>query len=297
VAAAAVAIVVVLGSGAGTAVHPPVASGGGSVGSAAQTPRLSLAAQVLGDASLAVAKGTATRPAADQWFHTKFVQVGALPGDNQSNENWNRFDGTEDAYFVNGHLYVHQDPNETAAGTPLERYDSNATPMNAYDALASLPTEPTALLAAIDKRVAVVGPQIGSITGMFQPLGPNKAPLPRTRAELEFDYLSQLLWNAAPGQPPAAEAAVYRAMATIPAVTGEKGITDAAGRPAIGLSANGGVTELLLNPQTYQVVGMRAISPGPGSANGVKGSMPPKGTVVISMAWAQVTAVSGPGRR
>jgi hypothetical protein len=95
---------------------------------------------------------------------------------------------------------------------------------------------------------------------------------------------------------------VFRAMAAIPGVSSQRGITDVVGQPAIGLSASGGKSQLLLDPQTYQVIGVRAfsagqkVSPRAGGRKAAKLHWPPKGTLVISMAWAQVTMVSGPGR-
>jgi len=58
-------------------------------------------------------------------------------------------------------------------------------------------------------------------------------------------------------------------------------------------------TQLLLDPQTYQVIGMRAASTGTDPVRPIAGKgrtvpWPPKGTIIESMAWAQVTMVSGP---
>jgi hypothetical protein len=78
--------------------------------------------------------------------------------------------------------------------------------------------------------------------------------------------------------------------------------TDVAGQPAIGLSASGKL-QLLLDPKTYQVIGARAFSEGQKmsqcAAAGPKAAKlhwPPKGALFISIAWAQVTIVSRPGR-
>jgi hypothetical protein len=214
----------------------------------------------------------------------------------QSNENWETFDGGRTAYFQNGQLIVHRTLAAFGGGGPtrLGEYNANATPQTAYNALASLPSKPRALLAVIARQVAKVGPSVapGSVVSLYAPKG---------RDELEFDYLAQLLWNSATGEPPAAEAAVFRALAAIPGVSSQRGITDVVGRPAIGLSDNGGKTQLLLDPQIYQVIGMRAASTGTDpvrtmAGKGRKVSWPPKGTIIESMAWAQVTMVSGPGR-
>ena len=227
-----------------------------------------------------------------QWFYIKFV--GHDYGQPiQSNENWETFDGRRTAYFQNGQLIVHKTLGIFAGGgpAPLGEYNANATPPTAYNALASLPSNPRALLAVIARQVAKVGPSLapGSVVSLYAPKG---------RGELEFDYLAQLLWNSATGEPPAAEAAVFRAVAAIPGVSSQQGITDVVGRPAIGLSDNGGKTQLLLDPRTYQVIGMRAASTGTNpvraaAGNGSKAPWPPKGTIIELMAWAQVTMSAG----
>jgi hypothetical protein len=289
-AAAAVAVAVVVASGA---------SSGPATRSAAVKPpaiRLTLTAQLLSTAAATVAKHPAVRPGPHQWFYTKLVGHDyGQPA--QSNENWETFDGRRTAYFQNGQLIVHKTLGAFGGGgpTPLGEYNANATPQTAYNALASLPSNPRALLTVIAKQVAKVGPSAASesVVSLYAPKG---------RDEHEFDYLAQLLWTSATGEPPAAEAAVFRALAAIPGVSSQQGITDVIGRPAIGLSDNGGKTQLLLDPRTYQVIGMRAASTGTdpvraAAGNGSKVPWPPKGTIIESMAWAQVTMVSGPGRR
>lgn len=256
--------------------------------------RLTLTAQLLSTAAATVANHPAVRPGPHQWFYTKFVGHD-FGQPTQSSENWETFDGRQTAYFQNGHLIVHKTRGAFGGGpTPLDKYNANATPQTAYNALASLPSNPKAMLAVIARQVAEVGPGVvsGSVVSLYAP---------KSRDELEFDYLAQLLWNAATGEPPAAEAAVFRALAAIPGLSSQQGITDVIGRPAIGLSDNGGKTQLLLDPQTYQVIGMRAASTGTNpvrtiAGKGPKVPWPPKGTIIESMAWAAVTIVSGPGR-
>lgn len=284
-AASAVAVAVASGALSGPATRSP----------AVKPPAIRLTVQLLSTAAATVAKHPAVRPGPHQWFYTKFV--GHDYGQpNQSNENWETFDGRRTAYFQNGHLIVHKTRGVFGGGgpTPLGKYNANATPQTAYNALASLPSNPKALLAVIARQVAKVGPGVasGSVVSLYAP---------KSRDELEFDYLAQLLWNSATGEPPAAEAAVFRALAAIPGVSSQQGITDVIGRPAIGLSDNGGKAQLLLDPQTYQVIGMRAASTGTDPVRTIAGKgrkvpWPPKGTIIESMAWAQVTMVSGPGR-
>jgi hypothetical protein len=54
---------------------------------------------------------------------------------------------------------------------------------------------------------------------------------PTAPSAAAFDYLVELLWNAADGQPPAAQASVYLAMADMPGMSAQRSITDAAGSP------------------------------------------------------------------
>ena len=84
-------------------------------------------------------------------------------------------------------------------------------------------------------------------------------------------------------------------MAGIPDVTVTRGLTNAVGRAGIGVSANGGVSWLLLDPQTYQVIGLgeKALSR---ESVMVKGS-PITFSGTISMAWADVAIVTAPGQR
>ena len=296
------AVLLVTAVAAASAVAAAVASGafsGPATRSAAVKPpaiRLTLTAQLLTTAAATVAEHPAVRPGLHQWFYTKFV-AHDYGQPTQSNKNWETFNGRQTAYFQNGQLIVHKTLGVFAGGgpTPVGEYNANATPQTAYNALASLPSNPKALLAVIARQVAKVGPSAasGSAVSLYAPKGSD---------ELEFDYLAQLLWNSATGEPPAAEAAVFRALAAIPGVSSQQGITDVVGRPAIGRSDNGGKTQLLLDPRTYQVIGMRAASTGtdPVRTIGGKGRKvpwPPKGTIIESMAWAQVTMVSGPGRR
>ena len=257
--------------------------------------RLTLTTRLLSSAAATVSRRPAARPAPGQWFYSKFVAYD-YGQPIQSNENWETFNGRRTAYFQNGQLIVHTAPRVAVGDhrTPLGEYNANATPQTAYNALASLPSDPKALLAVIARQVAKVG-QAGAVSGI-------SLYVPKGHDELMFSYLAQLLWNSAPGEPPAAEAAVYRAMMLIRGVSSQQNITDVVGRPAIGLSDDGGKTQLLLDPNTYQVIGARSASTGADPlrlASGKRPKMhwPPKGTIVESMAWVRVTMVSGPGRR
>jgi hypothetical protein len=108
-------------------------------------------------------------------------------------------------------------------------------------------------------------------------------------------------------------------MAAIPGVTVQQGITDVAGNPAIGVSDDGGYDQLLLDPVSYQVTGLRQLSTGIGPKVAAPSPQvlakfpkaeqqkilrklktpagPPKGTITLSLAYAKVSEVSGPGVR
>ena len=104
------------------------------------------------------------------------------------------------------------------------------------------------------------------------------------------------MWNAAQAAPASAEAAVFRAMATIPGVTAQPAATDAAGRPAIALSDDGDGQQLLFDPQTYEVTGLRQVGNGHYTAPGKRGTLP-AGTIADSVAFLSVALVNAPGDR
>jgi len=202
-----------------------------------------LAAKVLSVAADKVASEPVTRPPDDQWIYSKFIQTQTGQA-TQSDENWIQFDGRQSAYFQDGQLVVHDEgvtPTPTDAGG-LAAYDDSATPLTAYNALASLPSNPATILA-------MVGAIVGTTPRDWENWASGSAVselAPTSQGQAEFDYLAQLLWNACAAAPPAAQASVYRAMADIPGVTVRTGLTNAVGRTAIGVSANGGLSWLLL---------------------------------------------------
>ena len=274
-AAAAVAVVAVLGGTATPAHLRPTATP--SRPRPAATGRVSLAAQVLTVAARTVTAEPSTRPGDRQWIYSRFVQTQTGTA-TQSDENWIRFDGREQAYYLNGQLIVHE---SSGSGGPL----------SSYRELAALPAAPSAILADARRVVGTTQRQWENWSS-----GSAVAELaPRTAGEAEFDYLAQLLWDAYAAAPPAALAHVYQAMADIPGVTVTRGLTNAVGRAGIGVSANGGVSWLLLDPQTYQVIGLgeKALSQ---RSIMVKGA-PITFSGTISMAWADVAIVAAPGQR
>ncbi len=293
---------IVLGGVALVAVAGGVVLTAGSRSRVAPSMHLVLAARVLNAAALSAEARPDVRPAPTQWIYTRVVQYDARHGTSTS-ENWIRFDGRQSAYFQSGQLVVHTGPAPPKLGdrTPLGAYDANTTPMSTYDALRSLPSSPKALLEVVDQVVAANPNSIALPAGSPSPA--------QSGDQLEFAFLASLLWNSYAGAPSAAEATVFKAIAAIPGVGVERGITNAIGQPAIGLSDGGWGSQLLLDPLTYQVTGIRTVSTGictaprtvaqtvAGKASVQCMSWPPKGAVVESLAWARVVPVNGPGQR
>jgi hypothetical protein len=290
-AAAVVATVALLGSG----VHPSARATARPPARPATSGRISLPVRVLAVAADKVASEPVTEPRGGQWIYTKFTQTQTGQA-SQSDENWIRFDGSQSAYFLNSQLIIHKEAAGPSA-TGLAAYDDNATPLTAYNALAALPASPAAILATVRSIVGTTPRQwenwsSGSVVSEIAPANQGQA---------EFDYLAQLLWNAYAAAPATAEADVYRAVASMPGVSVKTGLTSAVGRTAIGISASG-VSWLLLDPQTYQVIGIseKAVAADVASPSSKprKGKKPPlRFSGMISMAWADVALVRGPGVR
>ena len=291
-----------------------------------------LAAKVLRLAAAAAARNAAGQPSAGQWFYSKTVayEFGSTPR-TSVDEEWGTFDGKYTAYHVASKLVVHTDTGAiTGRGaTALDRFDATATPRTAYQALASLPSNPAALIAVISAHVAKLSPD--------QVHSPVEQYAPTSSSQVTFNYLVELMWNATDGEPPAAQANAYLAMAQLPGVTVQQGIRDAAGQLAIGVSDDGGIDQLLLDPHSYAVVGIREVSTGVSPfyvaskaqmirrlLDGLKGRQlaemkaqirlhgaqmwrnvrkqnarpwPRRGAVVESLAISELKPVSGPGRR
>jgi hypothetical protein len=341
VATAAAAVAIAVGFLVVSATRPAARhmAGAAASPSASSVSPAETAARILMTAASTVTRAPVkSEPVPGQWIYHKTVQYGrpgvVSPAGVSTGEEWVTFAGSRTAYYRGGQLIVH----DTAGGaratglSPMAAFNANATPKTAYDAIASLPTAPDALLAAVGHAIAQDG-GIANVTAG----SPVSAVAPKTKGQGEFNYLVLLLWNAAGGvgAPPAAQAAAYRAMATIPGVTTQQGITDAAGAKAIGVSADGGYDQLLLDPVTYQVTGLRQLSTGigpitlapglsPAAVNQISAKIasfrgniaardkylqelvakhqaierePPRGTLDLSLAYAAVMEVANPGAR
>jgi hypothetical protein len=194
--------------------------------------RLVSATQVLDHAaSVALATPALTvRP--HQWVYEKGIKSAGTHS--FTIVSWSRFDGQETAFVEHGKLAFYP-------GTP---HALLATPQSAAGFLASLPTNPAALLAIIYKRADAQ---------------PRDQWISKNRDVRAFSFLIAVMWNAPVGVPPEHQAAAFRALAKIPGVAVRTGRTDAAGRPAIGLALKTGHGlngTFLLDPHTYTVSGL-----------------------------------------
>ena len=260
-------------------------------GAPVRTPAsdMALAAQVLHAAAARLGAEPSLRPAPSQWIYSVAVQAGG--GGGSDVPNWMTFDGSGSAYYFHGRLIVHHDPSPPATGrTAIARFLDTATPETAYDALRALPRRAPALLATVARTVAA-HPSAVTPPGASPPAHP-------TPGQQQFEFLTTLLWNAAQASPPHAAAAAYHALATIPGVSAEH-TRDAVQRPAIALAITGGDQQLLLDPHSYRVTGLRTVSDGSWPVNPDRRDGPtyPRGTVILSLAWAHIALVPGPGRR
>jgi hypothetical protein len=261
---------------------------GAGAPAAVPTERLSLAAQVLHRAATVQAAHPPAEPAPGQWIyqHTVDQSIGEPA---QSSVNWERFDGRQTASVVGGRVVIYHEKGPGGQpGTPLEDYLADPTPETTYEFLASLPPDPQALLAQVDTAIRNAG------------YDPNGLPLfdvvpTTTTAQREFQFIAQLLWQDTQSGLVSGAGSVYEALATLPGVVAEPAVTDALGRPAIGISDDGGSFQILLSPQTYQVLGIRSVSTG-SAPHLPGGGTAPKGTVVQSFAAAD-TFVAAPGDR
>jgi hypothetical protein len=282
-----------------------------------------LAAKVLRDAAAHVAREPAVAEARPgQWIYSRTVTSGFNGRYPTADDFWVTFDGSQNAYRSSGQLIVHtSDPDPPGAGVPpWEAWNEAVSPMTACNVLASLPASPQRLLA-------VIAAHMGPISDMGSDNILIGSPAPATPAQGEFTYLAHIMWNTflGAGCPPAALAPAYRALATLPGVSVQTGITDAVGAEAIGISDDGGYSQLLLSPASYQVIGARLISTGvsplvqalrerierierlPAAQRaaalkrsetwlrGMKLPWPPKGAVVSSTALVQAAEVAAPG--
>lgn len=220
-AAALVAVVAVGGIGSGDHHRPPATE-------------LNAAQQVLTNAAWTVEGLPALDPGPTQWVYYQYAGYDPKSTDPvYRGEAWQRLDGRQDATLVGGRLVL---------GGPTAAEPEVYTPLGAWRRLAGLPTEPAEMLAAL---------------GDQPDLSPKATGTPGERA---FANAAELLWNSPLGAPPPVQAALYRALATLPGIRVDSA-TDLVGQPAVGLSLPG-TPEILFDPATSRYLGERVVSDG-----------------------------------
>jgi hypothetical protein len=242
---------------------------GASGGPAPQHPPLDDAAALLAMAADTVEGNDVTEPRPDQWVYerslyrlgfcrhaqdadlaVRYPSVSGLvnpcdqPDDTIEREEWIRFDGERGAGWDH---WADDDP--TFRTYDLDLDGDERTPQEFYDLMSSLPTDdPEALLRALRENSVV-------------------NPGGETRAERDFAEM-RILLETAYVFPADVQAALYRALATIPGVrVTDHLVTDLAGRSAVAVTFDGGYvltgrvrTELLLDPRTYAYLGSRTVA-------------------------------------
>ena len=199
----------------------------------APPPAALTAAIVLNRAADVAEQDPDVTPTAHQWIYTRVAEYGTKFATPKINDLWERFDGQQEADVEGGKLVLtvhHTADNGASEGPSAE-----------YAFLRNLPTDPQALLAALIRQTD---------------WGTHKPTIHE-----EFGTVVGAVWNTQIGvAPPAARAAIYRALATFPGVRIEQ-VTDGLGGHDIGVTEGNGNVMLLLNPTDYRVVGFQDKNP------------------------------------
>ncbi|MFI0943972.1 CU044_5270 family protein [Streptomyces sp. NPDC021020] len=203
---------------------------------------------------------------ADQWLYSRMKYcVTAAPCSLKPESWWLRADGDAEAFPLTGH------GGKTVAVQPGwsvslgARGGPGSRPVDTYELLDSLPSDPRALLDRInhDPDFFVRGLPKGALVwvGRF-----DFAPITSQTPEAQFQRVANLL--SLPDVPPRIRAALYRALALVPGVRLDaEPAKDATGRSGIGVVFEGRPQpkgfwveryELLFDSRTHAYLGSRA---------------------------------------
>jgi hypothetical protein len=202
---------------------------------------------VLEEAAKTFAKrAVAAEPRPEQWQYTKSLDVQPADGRRTIQESWLRYDGKQSAgREMDGSfrvLDVQPDPG-----------DDDLSPQRYRGKLLKLPSDPDESLAHVQgDRHWIDYPREEGV--------PKGVEDPDSRA---YRILSLYLKQQAV-MPPKLEAAIFRALAKVPGVRIEQGVTDATGRTGLGLFRSYPGEErqrryLILDPRTYRVLADQTI--------------------------------------
>jgi hypothetical protein len=202
------------------------------------------AARVLSLAAETVETRPAVRPRAHQWAYIKRMSYSSLdtvdtdgrrhPDKTTVAETWTRFDGTRGASL--GDNVIDVDPHRLYM-YKLDHDADETTPLQDYAYLASLPTDPEALVKKLCHR----------------------DPATADHTSCVFTMAAKLLSNVA--MPPKLQATFYRALAPLPHLVVKQDVVDLAGRHDIAISeaypGDFQSQSILLDPHTYEYRGER----------------------------------------
>lgn len=184
-------------------------------------------------------------PLPTQWLYTKTLDKQPHSDTVRTGEGWMRYDGRQRAAFDRGGKLV-------VSNIPSDPSDDDLSPQQ-YDAkLRKLPTDPRKLLAKVTAdRHWIEYPKEEGVSKSAEP-------------DAYRAYRVIMLYLSRYGtMPPRLEAAMFRALALIPGVRIEQGVSDAAGRSGLGIWMEGTDTTSrtyhILDRDTYRYLGTRTV--------------------------------------
>ncbi|TYB50849.1 hypothetical protein FXF51_54985 [Nonomuraea sp. PA05] len=186
-------------------------------------------------------------PLPTQWQYTKSLDKQPNGDTVRTRESWIRYDGKQTAGFG-------EDGRLAVGDVPPDPGDDDLSPQQYDQKLRELPTDPKRLLAKVTKdRHWIDFPREEGVPHVVAP-----------DADRAFGVI--MLYLSRSGvMPPELESALFEALALIPGVRVEQGVTDAAGRSGLGVWRDTGRGDLayrryrILDPQTYRYLGERTI--------------------------------------
>ncbi|MFD0477270.1 CU044_5270 family protein [Nonomuraea thailandensis] len=186
-------------------------------------------------------------PLPTQWQYTRTLDKQPTRDTVESRESWIRYDGKQSAGFgEDGRLSVRDIPPDPG--------DDDLSPQQYDKKLRELPTDPKRLLAKVTRdRHWIDYPREEGVPHVVAP-------------DADRAYGVIMLYLSRYGvMPPKLEAALFEALALIPGVRVEQGVTDAAGRGGLGVWRDTGRGDVpyrryhILDPRTYRYLGERTV--------------------------------------
>lgn len=206
------------------------------------------AVEYLEKAAQVVEKQHDVRPEPHQWLYEKILSRSSGGTENLDSETWMRFDGRFSA--------VPDGPDREIVTTAVEG-EGGRNPLQRYDDLRSLSTDPGRLLAwayeTVDEKHADIARDFRE-SGMYDKLG-RPSLEPRTeedRHQEAFDLLGRLFEGVL--APPGLRAAAFRAIAEVPGVQVFPEAVDPLGRLVATITRMDGYgfrSEVLVDRTTY----------------------------------------------